>query len=258
MTIRDDTVPPAQFYDGLAKGYDAMTSFFERTARADRVLEGLLAAYPLTARRAVDVGCGTGAYTLALARVGLEVVGVDPSAEMIRQAEANASRYKADKVRFVQGTLADLPEVVPSPLDMVLCMGNTLPHILSDEELKEGLVAARSALSGEGILVLQLLNYERILAEQERIVSIDTEGGESFVRFYDFLPDGLVRFNLLRFAQVGDAHFLSGVLLRPYVLAQLDQALHEAGFSRVDAYGSLGLTPYAPAQSETLMLVARA
>jgi SAM-dependent methyltransferase len=184
-------------------------------------------------------------------------MGVDPSAEMIRQARANARRSTTDAARFVQGVLADLPNVAPSPLDIVLCMGNTLPHILSDKELDEGLCAARSVLAADGILVLQLLNYECILAERERIVSIDTRDGESFVRFYDFLPDGLVRFNLLRFRQADGGHSLAGVLLRPYVREQLVRALAKAGFANVDAYGSLDLTPFAPEQSETLMLVAR-
>jgi ubiquinone/menaquinone biosynthesis C-methylase UbiE len=258
MAPHDDTVSPAQFYDCLAKGYDAMTDFASRTARAGLVVESLLERYGVHGRRAADVGCGTGAYTLALAKAGLETVGVDPSSEMIQQAEANAERMGMGSVRFRQGTLADLPAVAPSPRDVVLCMGNTLPHILTNEELATSLAAARSVLPAGGILVLQLLNYERILAEQERIVSIDTHGGESFVRFYDFLPDGLVRFNLLRFTPSDGQHSLSGVLLRPYTQEQLANALEQAGFASVDTYGSLDLSPFDPQASETVMLVARA
>ncbi len=39
----------------------------------------------------VDIGCGTGRYTLPLARqFGAEIVGVDPSHTMLQQARAKA------------------------------------------------------------------------------------------------------------------------------------------------------------------------
>ena len=250
--------PAASFYDALAEGYDAMTDFASRTARAERFVTDLLDKCSIPAEEAADVGCGTGAYTLALARVGVQAVGLDPSPEMIHQARGNASRSEQANVRFVQAGLADVATVAGTPLDVVICMGNTLPHVLTDDDLRVGLAAAHRSLRRGGILALQLLNYERILANRERIVSIDTQAGESFVRFYDFLPDGLVSFNLLRFPQAGGTHSLSSVLLRPYGQAELAIFLAEAGFGAAASFGSLSLAPFDLAHSETLLLVAEA
>jgi ubiquinone/menaquinone biosynthesis C-methylase UbiE len=57
--------------------------------------------------RLLDIGCGTGASTLALLHVApeAEIVGVDASAEMLRRAEAKAF---PDRVRFVHSTVEDL------------------------------------------------------------------------------------------------------------------------------------------------------
>ena len=255
MTDARNSMSPAAFYDALAEGYDAMTDFDQRTAQAERFAGDLLARSGAPVRRAVDVGCGTGAYTLALARLGLAAVGLDPSPEMVRQARRNARRLELGNARFVEGGLADIGPAEES-VGAVVCMGNTLPHILADADLRQGLRAVRQALVPAGFFAVQLLNYAAILANRERIVSIDTQGGESFVRFYDFLPDGLLRFNLLRFPQAGGAHSLSGVLLRPYGRAELESFLAEAGFGRISAFGSLAFAPFDPERSETLLLVA--
>jgi glycine/sarcosine N-methyltransferase len=258
MSSANAPKPPASFYDALAEGYDAMTDFASRTARAERFVTDLLGRCSPPAEKAADVGCGTGAYTLALARVGVQAAGLDPSPEMIHRARGNASRLEQTNVRFVQAGLADVETVADHPLDVVVCMGNTLPHVLTDDDLRAGLAAAHRSLRGGGILALQLLNYDRILASRERIVSIDTQAGESFVRFYDFLPDGLVSFNLLRFPQAGGSHRLSSVLLRPYGQAELATFMTEAGFGAIASFGSLSFAAFESAHSETLLLVAEA
>ncbi len=256
MNRLSETLSPADFYDALAAGYDAMTGFVQRTARAERFVADLLARHgEMVPRAAADVGCGTGAYTLALGRAGFDALGLDPSPEMVQQARRNAARLKQD-ARFVQAGLAEVDGETNQPLDLVVCMGNTVPHILDPADLRDGFAAAHAALRAGGILAVQTLNYDHILADRERIVSIDTEGNESFVRFYDFLPDGLVHFNLLRFGHAAGEHTLTSVLLHPYRQAELVAALEHAGFWQIAAYGSLDFAPFDPASSETLLLVA--
>jgi ubiquinone/menaquinone biosynthesis C-methylase UbiE len=70
--------------------------------------------------RLLDIGCGTGASTLALLHVApeAEIVGVDASAEMLRRAEAKAF---PDRVRFVHSTVEDLASSgVAGPFDGIL------------------------------------------------------------------------------------------------------------------------------------------
>lgn len=50
----------------------------------------LLRHLPSGARRALDVGCGTGRFARALAACGLEVDAVDPSAETIKAAQSDS------------------------------------------------------------------------------------------------------------------------------------------------------------------------
>src|SRR5436309_1900995 len=53
--------------------------------------------------RVIDLGCGTGISTRLLARRGLRVTGVEPNANMRRQAEAEALPPDVPAPRYVVG-----------------------------------------------------------------------------------------------------------------------------------------------------------
>lgn len=46
---------------------------------------------PRTGLKLLDIGCGTGHYSIDLARMGLEVIGIDVSQAMLKKAQAKAT-----------------------------------------------------------------------------------------------------------------------------------------------------------------------
>ncbi|GEQ97972.1 hypothetical protein JCM17844_16090 [Iodidimonas gelatinilytica] len=68
-------------YDQIGSGYDA-------TRKPDPYIRDKLKALlrPVEGERYVDVACGTGNYTLSLAKAGVRIVGFDASARMIATA----------------------------------------------------------------------------------------------------------------------------------------------------------------------------
>jgi SAM-dependent methyltransferase len=52
----------------------------------------------------MDIGCGTGNYSIALANKGVKVFGIDPSQKML-----DTAHDKAPEIKWVQGKAEDLP-----------------------------------------------------------------------------------------------------------------------------------------------------
>lgn len=79
---------------------------------------------PRPDQRLADLFCGLGNFTLALARRGAQVVGVEGSAELVARAEENARRNGlVQRVRFLAADLFQAPERVVAelgPLDGML------------------------------------------------------------------------------------------------------------------------------------------
>lgn len=71
-------------------------------------LDALLGAAPLDRARVLDIGCGTGHTTLAIAERGARVTGLDLTEAMLEQARALAAE-RGIEVDFRRGDAAELP-----------------------------------------------------------------------------------------------------------------------------------------------------
>ncbi|MGW5973319.1 class I SAM-dependent methyltransferase [Streptomyces sp. NPDC055186] len=101
------------------------------------------------ARRVLDIGCGTGVFALALARRGIEVVGVDPA-----QASIDVARAKpgSERVRWVCGDATTLP---PLRADLATMTANVAQQILDAQAWRGTLRGAYAALRSGGRLVFE-------------------------------------------------------------------------------------------------------
>ncbi|MFZ5633326.1 MAG: class I SAM-dependent methyltransferase [Bacillota bacterium] len=98
-----------QVFDDKAESYDQWYCT-EAGRYVDRVEKDAVLAYlePRAGMTVLDIGCGTGNYTLELARAGLKVTGVDISPEMLARARAKAGA-EGLPVEFIQADAAQLP-----------------------------------------------------------------------------------------------------------------------------------------------------
>lgn len=86
-------------YDGIADWYDTE---FQPTPLESETWEMLARLLGEPTGSLLDVGCGTGSFTAALAERGWDVTGIDISEDMLRRAEARG-------VHAVQADAASLP-----------------------------------------------------------------------------------------------------------------------------------------------------
>lgn len=94
----------------------------------------------------LDVGCGQGTQAIELAVHGLQVVGVDPSAELLAQADQAALARGCDLTTF-QGEIDDLERLVPGRTFDLVCAHGLLMY-LPDAEAAVRQLAERASRGG--------------------------------------------------------------------------------------------------------------
>ncbi len=241
--------------------YRRLIAWPARIRREWPLLEDALAKGP--SKRLLDLGCGTGEHARFLVEQGFEVAGVDASASMIEKALAEPL---PPGLRFVHGDVAELESLIEGRFGGAICLGNTLPHIRTDRALGSFLRGLRRCLSPGASWILQLLNYERIVARKERHLPLNFrphEDGESvFLRLMEVEDDGRVLFfpTTLRFRPDADPPVTVAaskrVELRGWRLAELEAAFDDAGFSERRLYGTVEREPFEPLESRDLIIVA--
>jgi SAM-dependent methyltransferase len=124
---------------------------------------------PIAGRRALDLGCGTGRHTLALAQAGAQVTALDQSPEMMAVARRKLQGHP------VEWVLHALPAPLPLPdgAFVLVVAGLVAEHVA---DLPALLKEAARVLCPGGRLVLSALHPERTAAGQ-RARFIDPETG---------------------------------------------------------------------------------
>lgn len=250
-----------EFYDRLAKFFDVMTDWQSRLAVELPFVEAVFARHNVQA--VLDCACGTGGHALALAQRGYRVTGSDISAQMIARAEANAARAGV-AIPFRVARFQDLYATFGAQFDAVLCLGNSLPHVLTDSAALESVLNLRVCLRAGGVLILHNLNYDKRWKEKPRWFAVNSgtlDNRETLVwRFADYDDAaGLITFNLALFTKNENGAWsvdVQSTPQRPYRHAEIEMLLRRAGFREIAFYGNLQGAPFDAEQSADVVAVA--
>lgn len=250
------TQTATEFYDHLAPLFDVMTNWESRLAYEGPWLRAQFEAHG--ARSVLDAACGTGGHALAFTEWGLEAVGTDASPAMIELARA-----KGGGARFEVAALGEMVSTLGQTFDAAVCLGNSLPHLVTDDALLAGLRDLRACLKPGGLLITHNLNYDLRWQTRPRFFGVQSgvmDGQQRLVwRFADYHDDtGLLTFHTALFSEgtEGWSVEVNSTPQRPLFRATLTAALEEAGFRVDGVYGNMAGEPFEPDTSPDLVMAA--
>ncbi len=243
-------------YEAFASVYDL---FMEQVAY-DRWLAHIAAVWEkfgIAPRSVIDLGCGTGNLLLSLAARGLDVIGVDLSAEMLAEAEHKA-RQQGLSPRLVCQDMTDLE--LGERADCILSLCDSMNYLTEDGELEQAFCRIAQHLTQEGLFLFDLnteYKFREILGQN---IFAASEDGAAYIWENDYDAESNINEYHVSFfieqenglyERTDEFHYE-----RAYALEEIKAALDAAGLKLLAVYD--GYSFDAPRdESERLLLAAR-
>lgn len=148
------------FYDALAPFYHLIYPDWEASqARQAAALDAVIRAEVGEARTVLDVACGIGTQALGLAALGYAVAASDLSAGAVRRLRDEA----AARGLAIDARPADMRAAWDAhgrTFDVVLCADNSLPHLLTDDDILAALRGFLCCTAPGGVCLVSVRDYE--------------------------------------------------------------------------------------------------
>ncbi|MGF1470195.1 MAG: class I SAM-dependent methyltransferase [Rubrobacteraceae bacterium] len=229
------------FYDHLADSYHLIFGDWDQAVqRQGETLHELLRSQIGPGQLSVlDCSCGIGTQAIGLARYEHRITATDSSPGAVARARTEASRFGVE-ISFGIADFRHLEEQVPGSFDAVISCDNSLPHMLTREDLLQAARSIRSKLQPGGLLLASIRDYDSIIREHPTATMPGVIGPPGRKRIYfqvwDWEDDGLtytLHLFLVHEAADGWKTQHHETRYRAVTRSELGEVLREAGFRDV-------------------------
>ena len=262
------------FYDWLAKRYDTLIDWKTRLSKEIPDIESLFKKEK--GRKILDVASSTGEHSIALAKKGFEVFGIESSTLMDMIAQSKKSKLSIqiqNLIHLFKGNYIQCIEELEGPLDAAIFMGNALSHVLYTD--RDILRRVTDILRKENaIMVFQIVNFEKVFSIRSGLRDFtlrDNKAGSyyreyAFLGFYTKERKGVLASTRAIFSSIDSSKWSFAAINSTPVIdirqKDLEEKLNKVGFSRIAFYGSAFNGPlfqesFKPLESDWLNVIAR-
>lgn len=144
-------------FDVSARVYDLLYGEKDYLAEAEYIA-ALLSHFHSNVRTVLDLGCGTGRHARRLIDLGIEVVGVERSAEMAARAR------EVEGLTVIDGDVRTVR--VNRSFDAVLAMFHVVSYQKTIEDLIATFVTAEQHLTAAGLFVFDVWSTPAVLTQR--------------------------------------------------------------------------------------------
>lgn len=122
-------------------------------------------------KNALDLGAGHGLQAISLANLGFEVTAVDFNQELLdslkqRKGDLPIATVSADLSTFI---------TTQKQFKLISCMGDTLAHLETQEDLHHFFINCRRILTKDGDLLLSFRDYSKAQAGEQQFIPVRSD-----------------------------------------------------------------------------------
>jgi len=193
----------------------------------------------------LDIGCGIGTLSFELTNYYTNVLGIDMDAEMVRAA-LKKQKDKSKSIQFQQVSMLKLDTFIDkNSVGGIICFGNTLVHLNSLDEIANFLQQSKAVLKSNGKLLLQIVNYDKIIEKNMKQLPLIENDEIIFERYYHYRKsENKIDFNTRLTVKSTQEIIENRIELLPLLKKELALLLNKAGFDNCNYYGNFKSEPY--------------
>lgn len=132
---------------------------------------------------AVDLGAGSGFQSIPLSRCGYEVIAIDLSHDLLVELKSRAGGLS---ILTIEDHLLNFAAHVPSNVELIVCMGDTITHLQTFEEVEFLLEEASRAIENNGHLILSFRDLTTELKNLDRFIPVRSCPDKIFTCFLEY------------------------------------------------------------------------
>jgi SAM-dependent methyltransferase len=201
----------------LASVYSWMAGTAEAGIQRNRDLFRQLGIVANTGELAVDLGAGSGFQSIPLAELGYAVVAIDFCEALLVELRDRTGHLA---IRSVHDDILDFPKHIESPAQLIICMGDTLPHLASLDQVKSLLSRMAIALAMDGKIILTFRDYVSTEPSgTQRFIPVRSDDATILTCFLEYHAD-IVEVSDLLYRKEGDRWVLT---TSSYAKLRIDQ-----------------------------------
>ena len=138
---------------------------------------------PRGSGRAVDLGAGCGFQSIPLAEAGFRVTAIDTCPALLTDLHKAAGQLP---IQTVEDNLINFRNHCLEGIELIICMGDTLTHLETRNDVRRLFKDAYRSLSDSGLLVLTFRDLMFELKGLERFIPVRSEPNLIFTCFLEY------------------------------------------------------------------------
>lgn len=188
----------------------------------------------LQGKKALELACGTGNMSLELKKLGLDIVAVDMSEDMLRVAQEKARNAYA-KIMFVEQDMTELD--IQSRFDQAFCFCDGFNYITDEDELEDVFKNVYNKLNPGGYLIFDISSAYKL----KKVIgsSTFTRNTETLCYIWDnYIEDDILEMYITFFIKNGSMYerFDENHIQRAYETDYIVKCLERAGFKNIETF----------------------
>lgn len=191
----------------------------------------------------LDIGCSDGRVASGLSQMnlGYKIKAIDLSEDLIKIAK-KVNQADQENVEVLYLNMLELQnKFSEESFDGIYCIGNTLVHLKDASEIRSAIKSMYDVLKPGGGLVLQILNYDKILKDKPKILPLIENSFVKFERFYTYLEEQIEFSSKL---VVNENAQSATTVLYPITREALISILIDVGFENISTYSGFDFSTY--------------